>query len=75
MKLGLTFIHCIYGRVVIGQHAVEQVAESHGKIYHELHIGAINITMFKNIMYNVSVNLQDFKITFLMDNTTKLTIL
>ena len=70
------------GRAVVGQRAVRQVAGSRGRsvnvimaispetglVYHEIHIGTVNMAIFNNYIYNLSMQLQDFRITLVMDN-------
>lgn len=70
------------GRAVVGQRAVRQVAGSRGRsvniimaispetglVYHEVHIGTVNMIIFNNFVYNISMQLQDYRITLVMDN-------
>ena len=46
------------------------ISPESGVLYYELHIGTVNMAKFNHFMYNVSLNFQDVKITFVMDNAT-----
>ena len=39
-------------------------------MYHEVHIGTVNMAIVNNFIYNLSMQLHDFHITLIVDNAT-----